>query len=273
MKGDGTLYGFQISRRLGRGSEGEVFTALKNGRQYILKVFHSPVHNPVTERSLEAYHDRVNTKEAGFYPIELVRKEGNIVGLYYDYEPLCGIPVHWRGRSDRLGQVVLSQYCSSQAYLIGRHSMAMQDGAQFLLGKDGHLHYVDYGSTIARTDEEWCRTRGYIVFSFLEVLFEPCGIAPDARTRRQGFDYGQPCTMVSVAQQDALCRRSPWTRPIVERIRRENAAVFLDPSFYRWIADMYEPVVSHPSWLFGLSRLYRARVALRGQLRRVVNPG
>lgn len=275
---DSELYGFQVSGLLGKGSEGRVYKVCRDGCQYVLKVFHAPIDCPRTEASLQAYCERVRTKEAGFSPIELLHEEGSIVGLYYDYEPLFDVPSHWYRRTDlvsrrllspdRLAQALLSQYCFSQAYLLGRHSMAMQDGGQFLLGKDGQFKYIDYGSTVVSVDDDWCLTRGYIPFSLLRVLFEPSGLIPDPQTRQPGFDYGRPCAMVSTAQQEVLLTRSPWSRPIVERIRIENASVFLDPDFYAWIAGLYERVLPHPALLFGLGMLQRAKWAVASRATR-----
>jgi hypothetical protein len=274
VNGGETVHGFQILKPLGRGREGEVFRARRDGHQYVLKVLHNPIPRLQMAASLQAYSERVTAKEAGFYPVKLIHGEETIVGLYYDYEPLFIVPGNWYYRSDRLtrallspdrlARALLSQYCLSQAYLLSRHSMAMQDGAQYMLGRDGRFRYIDYGSTIVTVDDEWCRARGYVVFSLLRALFEPSGIVLDRETRQPGFDYDRPCTMVSAAQQDELCHRSPWSAPIVARVRSEPASVFLDPAAYTWIADLCGCAVPHPRRLSGLVRIQAARRALAG---------
>lgn len=232
--------GFQILRTLGQGREGTVYKGLKDGREYVVKMFNDLSGS---EADLKAYCERVTTQEAGLFPVDLIHEGERIAGLYYSYVPLFRIPGVAYRRSVSVRQALLSQYCLTQAYLMRKHAMEMVDGAQFLMAKDGQLYYVDYGSTIVRADNDWCRTRGYTVFSLLSVLFEPSGTILDRNIRQPGFDYGRPCAFVQPAQYEALLRCSPWTAPVIERIRQTEAEIFLDPALYAWIAGLYERIV------------------------------
>ena len=247
--------GFKNVRTLGAGSEGTVYKAFRDGRPYVVKICHDLSGS---EADLVAYSERVTEAEFGFFPIDLIYREGRLVGLYYRYKPLFRIPEGAFALSERLCQALLSQYCLSQAYLMRERALEMVDGAQFLLAEDGRLHYVDYGSTIVRADNDWCRTRGHPAFSFLTVLFELRGIALDRSLRQPGFDYAQPCPFVGPAHYEALLRRSPWAASIVERISQAKASVFLDPDFYLWIAGLYEPAIPLARWLVIPDKLRRA---------------
>jgi len=240
MSHDLAPYGFQILRTLGQGCEGTVYEALRDGRHYVVKMFRDLSGS---EADVEAYCERVRTREAGLFPVSLICDGGRIAALYYDYVTLFRIPRIAYRRSHGLRQAILSQYCFTQAYLMSRHAMEMVDGAQFLMARDGQLHYVDYGSTIVRADNGWCRARGYTVFSLLNVLFDESGIDLDPSVRQPGFDYGRPCTFVQPGQYEALMRRYPWTGPIVDRIRQADAEIFLDPELYAGIANTYGRVV------------------------------
>jgi len=248
-------HSFHILRTLGQGREGTVYKARKDGREYVVKMF-SDLSG--SEADLEAYAQRVRGKEGGLLPVSLIYDGARLAGLYYNYVPLFHVPAVAYRRSQILHRALLSQYCHTQAFLMKQHAMEMVDGAQFLLAEDGYFFFVDYGSCIVRADNDWCRTRGYAVFSFLRALFEPVGIVLDADVRQPGFDYSRPCEFVQPAQYEALRRRSPWTAPIVERIRQSEARVFLDPDLYAWIAGLNVRVVPHAKWLVAPDKLRRA---------------
>jgi len=247
--------GFQILGTLGQGAESTVYRARKDGREYVVKMFGDLSGS---EGDLEAYSQRVRAQEAGIFPVSLIYHGARLAGLYYSYVPLFGVPAVAYRRSQSLRQALLSQYCFTQAHLMKQHAMEMVDGAQFLLAEDGQFYYVDYGSCIVTADNDWCRTRGYTVFSFLRALFDPVGIVLDAAVRQPGFDYSRPCEFVQLDQYETLRRSSPWTAPIVERIRQTEAGVFLDPDFYAWIAGLTERVVPHAKWLVAPDKLRRA---------------
>ena len=180
-----------------------------------------------------------------------------IVALYYPYIPLYTLFRDPSFFSQEVAQAYLSQFCYSQAYLMREHSLQMVDRGEWMVCRSGYFHYVEYGTTIVKSDDTWCKERGTAAFAFFSVLllenvFPGVTLGsetPDVTLLRPDFRYDRPFGWVRSNHYSGLIHNCPWTKPIVEKVRDSNAAMFLGPDFYEEIASMLPRKVDKVKWL------------------------
>ena len=265
--------GWRVVRSLGEGGEGAVYLVEEpaTSRRWVLKCFHSPFAASRL-RALQIYQSGVSAHDCpGLPAIELVQDRDWIVGVRYGYVALHH--VHWRVLRSvgQVGQALVGTYCHMQHHLISKHGIAIWDAdpVNFLLARDGHFHWTDFGKGMEVAARPTGTSLGGFEYGFVTLLLGIHGINFKLLADySDAYTYAGPCTYFMHPALDEVARKHRWVREIVEAVRSQRATAFLEPEFYQQIGAQLPTRVRAPTAVLGMSALLSTGGQLRARLRK-----
>lgn len=252
---------WQIQKVLGRGGEGVIYLVADADadRKFVAKVFHLP--RPKQEcRSLQTYADRVMGEYPGLPKLELLEDQDSIHGIAYQYRPLHEVHYRLWDSVDQLAQALVGSYCRMQSHLISTASIAICDPyiRNFLLAPDGRFHWVDFGWGISTIDHPRNLDYGRFGYGCAGFLLSIYGIEiKPAVILTPGYSHAQPCRYCMDPRLDALAARHSWLHQVLDDVRHQPAAAFLEAEFYRRLGAQLPDRVTAPGAVIVASELLR----------------
>lgn len=265
--------GWRVVRSLGQGGEGAVYLVEEQAtsQRWVLKSFHSAF--PASRlRALQIYQSGVLAHDCpGLPAIELVQDRDWILGVRYRYVALHH--VHWRvlRSMGHVGQALVGSYCHMQHHLISRHGIAIWDAdpVNFLLARDGHFHWTDFGKGMEVAARPTGASLGGFEYGFVTLLLGIHGINFKLLADySDAYAYAGPCTYFMHPALDEVAGKHRWVREVVEAVRSQGAAAFLEPEFYQQIGAQLPKRVLAPTAILGMSAMLSMGGQLRARLRK-----
>jgi hypothetical protein len=264
--------GWRVLRLLGEGGEGVVYLIedKATSRRWVLKSFHSPLPAPCLQ-SLQIYNSGILAGDCpGLPEFELVQDRDSILGVRYPYVALYH--VHWRilRSIGQIGKALVGSYCQLQHHLISRLGIAIWDAdpVNFMLARDGYFYWIDFGTAMEVVNRPTGESRGGFEYGFATLLLGIHGINFKLLAQySESYTYAGPCIYFMNAALDDVACRHHWVREIVETVRSQRAAAFLEPEFYRQLgAGLPRRVIAPTAIIASGALLFRAG-GLRARLR------
>ena len=264
----------QIQKVLGDGGEGRVYLVadVSTNNKSVVKIFRSP-RTEWECRGLRAYADCVTGEYPGLPKLGILENEDGILGVSYEYHPLYEIHYRLWGVSRHLARAVIGSYCRMQSYLMSTAGIVLWDAdvVNFLLARDGQFHWVDFGWSVQPIDDSFILDQGGLGYGFAMLLLSAHGVnIKPLMLPGPGYSLTQPCRYCLDPRLDALATRHSWLRQVLDEIRQQPSAAFLDPEFYKRLGSGLPDRVAIPRFIILFSNLLRTGGRLRAFLWRSI---
>jgi hypothetical protein len=138
-----------------------------------------------------------------------------------------------------------------------------------MLARDGHFYWTDFGRGFEVARRPTGRTLGGFEYSFVTLLLGIYGINFKLVSGySESYTYDGPCLYFSNPALDEVASKHYWVRDIVEAVRSQRAAAFLEPEFYQQIGARLPERVLAPMPIIATSSLLSKAGRLRARLRK-----
>ena len=246
---------YTVLKCLGIGWEGSVYLATKSGKKHIVKMFHPQTVRKIGDpgpfrmgrKPVERCRSVLNGLSAHLlrqgkldtlYAFSLMEKDGSVQGLVYEYEPLMRIKRRYLSLSGVVDGIV-GAFFRTQQYLLSALNFCLADTklANFMITKSGRFRYIDYGVAFLPINDFRCMEDHSQTRPIIRLMYQI--FRPGEQHVFNGRDFDVVLDpkhgLTTVPEKYAFAKK------ILSRIEAGDHDAFLNPEFYRSLADQ-QPV-------------------------------
>jgi serine/threonine protein kinase len=244
---------YKLLKCLGRGGEGIVYLVqeISSKQKYVVKVYYKPMER-IWSEGLLTYEQKVNSPELGLTHITLLGNPDEIRAVKYPYTQLYQL--HWRNffYIENTAKALFRSFCRMQHYLMAKCGICLLDviTENFMLDKEGHFHFIDFGWLVRRIDHQPSIREGKFGYAvamlLLDLYHENIKHTIDSMPN---YPYNEPCVYFNITPMDELANSRAWVKDILEKVRSTNASSFLSPDFYLELSDGLPDLVAFPRFV------------------------